>query len=168
MGYLILQIILCLLAAFLLGFLIGWLLRGKGKDTEIENLQNIFNANLYSREEELKAAKKALEECKSNLKNVEAKAVKPPVIQPVTAAVKTESKYYDEKDDLKKIWGIGPYLERILNENGIFTYRQIAAFTDKSIDELSEKIGPFQDRIRQDNWIKGAKEQHYKKYGEKL
>ncbi len=167
MGYLILQIISCLLAAFLLGFFIGWLLRGKGKDKEIENLQNISKANLYSREEELKAAKKALEECKSNLTNTEVKAVKPPVIKPVTSAVKAASPY-DEKDDLKKIGGIGPYLEKILNENGIFTYRQIAGFTDKTIEELSQKIGSFQGRIRQDNWIKGAKEQHYKKYGEKL
>ncbi len=177
MGLLISEIILCLFVAALFGFIIGWLWRGKSKDREIENLQNIYKANLYSREEELKAVKQALENCQSRQQELEtpqraARVVASPPGAPPAAAVSqsraTAAPALEEKDDLKEIRGIGPFLEKILNENGVYTYRQIARFTDADVDELSKKIGTFKNRIRRDNWIEQAKEQHFLKYGERL
>src|SRR5206468_9766802 len=40
-------------------------------------------------------------------------------------------------DDLKLIVGIGPVLERMLQQLGIHSYRQIARWTERDIDEFN-------------------------------
>lgn len=72
------------------------------------------------------------------------------------------------KDDLKKIHGIGPVIERALNKMGTFTYIQIAKWTPTDIAKVARKLETGPDRIKRDNWIAGAKKQHREKYGEKL
>jgi regulator of replication initiation timing len=72
------------------------------------------------------------------------------------------------RDDLKKIRGIGPALERQLNSCGIYSFRQIAAWTEREIEEFGTQLDGFQGRIRRDDWVRGAKEAHLKKYGEQL
>lgn len=61
-----------------------------------------------------------------------------------------------EKDDLKIVKGIGPFLERKLNSIGIFTFRQIANFTLEDEDKVNEVIEFFPGRIRRDEWSKQA------------
>lgn len=72
------------------------------------------------------------------------------------------------KDDLKKIHGIGPVIERVLNRMGTHTFLQIAQWDHTDIERIADKLNTFPDRIVRDNWIEGAKEQHYLKYGERL
>src|SRR5688572_17460663 len=72
------------------------------------------------------------------------------------------------KDDLKKIHGIGPVIERVLNRMGLSTFRQIAGWDRTDIERMAHKLNTFPDRIVRDNWVEGAKEQHFLKYGEKL
>jgi predicted flap endonuclease-1-like 5' DNA nuclease len=72
------------------------------------------------------------------------------------------------KDDLKKIHGIGPAIERALNKMGTFTYVQIAKWKDSDIARVARKLETVPGRIKRDNWIAGAKKQHREKYGEKL
>lgn len=62
-----------------------------------------------------------------------------------------------DKDDLKLIKGVGPKLEGILNDLGIFKFSQIAAWKQKDIDEISTKLGSFKDRITRDDWVKKAR-----------
>jgi predicted flap endonuclease-1-like 5' DNA nuclease len=45
-------------------------------------------------------------------------------------------------DDLKVIEGIGPALERLLNENGIFSYDQLANHSVTKLEEILDKAGP--------------------------
>ena len=73
-----------------------------------------------------------------------------------------------QKDDLKQIHGIGPVMERVLNRMGMFTFRQIAEWQDQDVEHMASELNTFPDRIRHDNWIAGAKEQHFLKYGEEL
>jgi predicted flap endonuclease-1-like 5' DNA nuclease/archaellum component FlaC len=73
-----------------------------------------------------------------------------------------------QKDDLKQIHGIGPVMERVLNRMGMFTFRQIAEWKDQDVEHMASELNTFPDRIRHDNWIDGAKEQHFLKYGEEL
>jgi predicted flap endonuclease-1-like 5' DNA nuclease len=73
-----------------------------------------------------------------------------------------------QKDDLKQIHGIGPVMERVLNRMGMFTFRQIAEWKDQDVEHIASELNTFPDRIRHDNWIAGAKEQHFLKYGEEL
>ena len=71
-------------------------------------------------------------------------------------AVGTPAATHD--DDLKKINGIGPVMEKTLNELGIRTWEQIAAFTTEDIERVSGAITSFGGRIERDDWIGGAKE----------
>ena len=73
-----------------------------------------------------------------------------------------------QRDDLKKIHGIGPVIERALNKMGTYTYIQIARWTPSDIAKVARKLETVPERIKRDNWIAGAKKQHREKYGEKL
>lgn len=70
-------------------------------------------------------------------------------------------------DDLKLIVGIGPVLERMLQQLGIGTYRQIARWSERDIDEFDARLPEFPGRIRRDAWVTQARELHQSKYGER-
>jgi hypothetical protein len=58
-------------------------------------------------------------------------------------------------DDLKIIGGIGPKLEKKLNELGIWHFEQIAAWTPAEIEWVNQAIS-FRGRIERENWISQA------------
>ena len=68
-------------------------------------------------------------------------------------------------DDLKLIVGVGPVLERMLQQLGITTYRQIARWTERDIDDFDAKLPEFPGRIRRDGWVTQARALHASKYG---
>lgn len=68
-------------------------------------------------------------------------------------------------DDLKLIVGVGPVLERMLQQLGITTYRQIARWSEHDIDEFDAKLPEFPGRIRRDGWVTQARALHASKYG---
>jgi predicted flap endonuclease-1-like 5' DNA nuclease len=70
------------------------------------------------------------------------------------------------RDDLKLILGIGPALERTLNDLGVFTFRQVANWADDDIEQFAARLGSFGSRIKRDNWVQSAREQHRLKYGD--
>ncbi|MGF9692618.1 hypothetical protein AAIH46_07355 [Rhizobium sp. 0TCS1.26] len=59
-------------------------------------------------------------------------------------------------DDLKKISGIGPKLESLLNGMDVRLYRDIAAWSDKDVEHFDRELG-LDGRIAKDNWIAQAK-----------
>ncbi|MFN7055943.1 50S ribosomal protein L21 [Hyphomonas sp.] len=60
-------------------------------------------------------------------------------------------------DNLKKLTGIGPALEKKLNGAGITTFAQIAALTEADIAKLEEELG-LAGRFAKDGWVEQAKE----------
>jgi len=58
-------------------------------------------------------------------------------------------------DDLKRIKGIGPVIQKTLNELGIFHFHQIAAFSDDNIRWVDHHIA-FPGRIRREGWVSQA------------
>ena len=70
-------------------------------------------------------------------------------------------------DDLKLIVGVGPMLERMLQQLGVTTYRQIARWSERDVDEYDAKLPEFPGRIRRDEWVTQARELHQSKYGER-
>ena len=58
-------------------------------------------------------------------------------------------------------------LERLLQQLGIATYRQIARWSERDIDEFDAKLPEFPGRIRRDDWVTQARELHLSKYGER-
>ncbi|MDX5464726.1 MAG: 50S ribosomal protein L21 [Alphaproteobacteria bacterium] len=59
-------------------------------------------------------------------------------------------------DDLKKISGVGPVLEKKLHALGITQYAQIAAFTADEIARVDEVLN-FKGRIEREDWVSQAK-----------
>lgn len=62
-----------------------------------------------------------------------------------------------EGDDLKRIKGVGPKLVTMLNEQGITTFAQIAAWTDADVQRVDATLGRFSGRIVRDQWVEQAK-----------
>ena len=61
-----------------------------------------------------------------------------------------------EADDLKKISGVGPVLEKKLNALGITRFDQVAGFSDEDIAKVDDALN-FKGRIQRDDWIGQAK-----------
>ena len=60
-------------------------------------------------------------------------------------------------DDLKKISGVGPKLEGLLHENGVYHFDQIAAWNAEEIAYMDDQLS-FKGRIERDNWLGQAAE----------
>jgi predicted flap endonuclease-1-like 5' DNA nuclease len=71
-------------------------------------------------------------------------------------------------DNLKLIVGVGPVLERMLYQLGVTTYRQIALWTERDIDEFDARLPEFPGRIRRDDWVTQARALHQSAHGENL
>ncbi len=63
----------------------------------------------------------------------------------------------DSADDLKKLSGVGPVLEKKLIEAGVTSFAQIASWKKKDIEEFDEKLS-FKGRIEREGWVDQAKE----------
>jgi predicted flap endonuclease-1-like 5' DNA nuclease len=61
-----------------------------------------------------------------------------------------------EPDDLKKISGIGPSIEKTLHELGIYHFRQIAQFTPDNVAWIDQRLR-FRGRIQREDWIGQAR-----------
>jgi NADH-quinone oxidoreductase subunit E len=61
-----------------------------------------------------------------------------------------------EPDDLKRISGVGPKIEGILNGLGIYHYDQIANWSSKQVDWIDGHL-KFKGRIAREGWIDQAK-----------
>ena len=61
-------------------------------------------------------------------------------------------------DDLKKIKGVGPKLEAMLHDMGVWTFDQIAEWGEAELDWVDERLEGFSGRARRDDWVGQAKE----------
>lgn len=66
-------------------------------------------------------------------------------------------------DDLKQIKGVGPAIEKTLNEMGICRFSQIAAMSEYEIDRVANKLKGFRSRIYREDWIGQARDLHDQK-----
>lgn len=60
-------------------------------------------------------------------------------------------------DDLKKIKGVGPVLERLLHSLGYFHFDQIAAWTAAEVAWVDENLEGFKGRVTRDDWVPQAR-----------
>lgn len=59
-------------------------------------------------------------------------------------------------DDLKKLSGVGPALEKKLHEAGVTSFAQIAAWGEAEIADFDEKLS-FKGRIEREGWVEQAR-----------
>ena len=64
----------------------------------------------------------------------------------------------DAHDDLKLIKGIGPAIEKTLNELGICRFDQIAEMSEYDIDRVAQRLKGFRTRIYREDWIGQARD----------
>ena len=69
----------------------------------------------------------------------------------------------DDKDDLKKIKGVGPVIEKTLNELGIFLFNQIAEMSEFEIDRVAQRLKGFRSRIYREDWMGQARDLQFRK-----
>ncbi|MBS0150175.1 MAG: hypothetical protein JSR31_04485 [Nitrospira sp.] len=70
----------------------------------------------------------------------------------------------ESPDDLKQIDGVGPALEQFLHNRGVFWFSQVATWKQADIDKFEFLLPNFEGRIQQENLVRSAKVEHYKKY----
>lgn len=58
-------------------------------------------------------------------------------------------------DELKRIKGIGPVIERTLNDLGIYQFKQIAEFTSENVSWVESYLS-FPGRIGREEWVSQA------------
>ncbi len=118
---------------FIFGLLYGWFVKVAFdriyRDNEIEDIRN-ENASLKETIRSL--------ETQIQPKSLASKSVKRTAAQsqPLEASAPTQAK--SEKDDLKIIKGIGPAIEKKLNNTGIQTFDALARL---SVEELENILG---------------------------
>lgn len=104
--------------------------------------------------------------------------VAPAPVAPVAAVASVAAAKPDiaqavgEPDDLKRIKGIGPKLEKLCNSLGVKRFDQIAAWGARDVAKVDEHLGSFKGRITRDEWVEQAKllaegkvTEHVAKYG---
>ena len=60
-------------------------------------------------------------------------------------------------DDLKKIKGVGPKLEKLLHSMGFFHFDQVANWTEAEIAWVDDNLEGFKGRVTRDSWVEQAK-----------
>ncbi len=76
-----------------------------------------------------------------------------------TAGGEFDASANDElRDNLKRIKGIGPAIEKTLNEMGISRYDQIAKMSEYDIDRIAKRLKGFRSRIYREDWIGQARD----------
>ncbi len=79
-------------------------------------------------------------------------------------AVVNDSKVAESNtDDLKLIKGVGPVIERILNDLGIYRFNQIAEMSEFDIDRVAHQLKGFRSRIYREDWVGQARNLQHQK-----
>lgn len=140
---------ICLLLLMLISFLLGWFLKGFGSKKEtITTSPNPNNSDTDDQKDEGEDV--IIPSGVRARKTMERQGV----------AVKRKALDFDsfgtanpeDKDDLKRINGIGPFIEEKLNSIGIYTFEQISRFNDQDIETVTALIEFFPGRIKRDDW----------------
>jgi len=69
----------------------------------------------------------------------------------------------DDTDDLKMIKGVGPAIEKTLNDLGIYRFNQIAEMSEYDIDRVAQRMKGFRSRIYREDWVGQARSLQYQK-----
>jgi predicted flap endonuclease-1-like 5' DNA nuclease len=60
-------------------------------------------------------------------------------------------------DNLKEIKGVGPKMEKMLNDMGFYHFDQIAAWSADETAWVNANLAGFKGRVTRDNWVEQAK-----------
>lgn len=75
----------------------------------------------------------------------------------ITISAETLDDGAPSADDLQKIKGVGPAIEKTLHRLGIYRFAQIAEMSEYEIDRVARELRGFRSRIYREDWIGQAK-----------
>lgn len=125
---------------------------GHRQDLTIVRVTDILTDGKSAPKKAKKAAPKKEEAPAAETTEAAPKAEKAADAAPVALFTAPEG----EPDDLKKISGVGPVLEKKLHGLGITKYAQVAAFTEEDVARVDDALS-FKGRIGREDWIGQAK-----------
>ncbi len=171
MGYLFAEILLYLVAAGFIGFIVGWFVRGELMVERIETSKEPKKEESKTQEPSHKIKEEKVEAADDEASSLELSALKEDKTE-ASIAPKEEEQTTNEhseskpmllskapakgKDQLSLIKGIGPVLEKKLNELGVYTFEQIASWSKEQEAWISSQIA-FPKRVTREAWVKQAK-----------
>ena len=85
------------------------------------------------------------------------------VSQPVAAAPSTDGPARlngprgGTADNLKEIEGVGPAMEKLVNEMGFYHFDQIAGWSESDVAWVDANLKGFKGRVTRDKWVAQAK-----------
>ena len=134
------EIILMLLVAFLLGCLFHRFLSRSSNETDweakykdAESRYGLLEKRFSQLQSENRKLTDDLDACIQKLKETGA---------PGYGLAQTSAKVPQRKDDLKKIEGIGPKIQQLLNERGIYTFEDLAGARVEDLEAILREAGP--------------------------
>lgn len=175
------EILLMLLVAFLLGLLLGYILWYKWrklylelqaeydrlkaihldlekdhaslryKSEEQEKEINVSHKKIVSLEGDIMAFKGKLQKCEGELAMATAAGISGRGAVMGAMAAKPEN-----PDDLKIVEGIGPKIEKLCNDIGIWTFAQLAATPVDTLQKMLDEAGPAYRIADPGTWSKQA------------
>jgi predicted flap endonuclease-1-like 5' DNA nuclease len=162
---------LWLLLPFLIGLVTGWWAWARKG-----NRSSSTDANYHSREQgSPEAAFADAGNRRSNIETVSARPsgiASPPGVAPSVGAAEARPApsaaaagltaigipaASGDPDDLRRIKGVGPKLDELLQSLGVRRFDQIAAWGPGEIGKVDSHLGAFSGRIERDNWVEQAK-----------
>lgn len=110
-------------------------------------------------EQEAEATSKSKPRSKRDPKGESADAAKAETSAPATPGQKPaqlDGPREGGADDLKKIKGVGPKLEQMLNGMGFYHFDQVAQWGPEEVAWVDQNLEGFKGRVSRDNWVEQA------------
>jgi predicted flap endonuclease-1-like 5' DNA nuclease len=139
MGYLLTEIVVYLVIAGLIGFAFGWAVKAG-------ILKKRTNKNI-----------KETVKVKETFADVTPETIIEEVIINSTKPTLFTEVPVEGQDKLSSIKGIGPVIEKRLNQLGIYTFEQISLWTSEEELWITTQLA-FPKSISKEEWVKQAKE----------
>lgn len=176
-GFLLAEIWVLLAIAALFGLLAGWIIWGRRSEV------NIDNSDADRLRADLAACRAKHAEKDATISDLRAKQAATPIASPAPApapvAAAPAGADYDGDgviegknegvkpitldapraggaDDLKKIKGVGPKMEKLCNKLGFWHFDQIAKWTEAEVAWVDANLEGFNGRVSRDEWVAQA------------
>lgn len=144
----LLEIFFWMLGAFLIGLFFGKIKTSRKKNSKPHNSEKYVDLNIKDDLSKIRATKTFERGGKKMIKTIPIDTYDRGLNFNRIGFASIEN-----KDNLKKIKGIGPSIEKKLNTIGIFTFEQISNFNSRDIAKITELIKFFAGRIERDDWV---------------
>jgi predicted flap endonuclease-1-like 5' DNA nuclease len=143
-----LEIVIMLLVAFILGYLLRYFLAKTSSDNdtwkikyeEIKHEHELLQKKFDMFDAENRRLSKELDACLKKSK------------QPQNFAALSAKSKPVRKDDLKKVEGIGPKIEKMLQAEGIYTWQDLAETSVEHLKQILDKGGPAYKVHNPESW----------------